>query len=334
MVLKLILINRINILKIKIILQNLYQMQISKYLIIYVLFNLIFTPKVISQEIKTYKGIYKNGNAEYQYYENKDYERVLNGSYKFSRKIDENYYGKYFILLTENGSFKNGKKDGEWFFTIETFLKNTKEVNLTIKGKFSDDLKIETWKQVRNNKSFTLIFTNDTIVGKFNVSGQCGDTGSNNGRKCIIEGNFSNKGNWDGEFKLVEPDREIIALFKDNLLVKLIDKKPSTGEIYSKYSPDIDLLNFQQSIKEYNIVPFIYGKYEQNKKNFENSPGFSLISDKQKEYILNVDYSLSYFMESLFHNYWPTDRRVEYFPEFKELNEKLIINDPDILIVK
>ena len=57
--------------------------------------------------------------------------------------------------------------------------------------------------------------------------------------------------------------------------------------------------DFQQSIKEYNIVPFIYGKYEQNNKNFENSPGFSLISDKQKEYILNVDYSLSYFMESL-----------------------------------
>ena len=332
MALKPILINKINILKIKIILQNLYQMQISKYLIIYVLFNLIFIPKVISQQIKTYKGIYKNGNAEYQYYENKDYERILNGSYKFSRNVKE--YGGYQVF-SEKGFFKDGKKNGEWVFTIESFYGSIKKNVLTIKGNFVNNSKSGFWEQIsKDYGSLNLSFSNDTIVGKIKRI----EKHSNN-TSTTIEANFDSKGKWDGEFKLLENDLEAIAIFKNNILVKNIMKRPSTGEILSRYSPDFDLTNFEESIKNYKVVPFIYygqTDYRNNKENLSHLAGVSSLSDKQMDYLLQVENSFNYFMEYIFRLYWP-HRKIGcevYLPEFKGLNEILIINNPDILIIK
>lgn len=307
-------------------------MQISKYLILYVLLNLFFAPKVISQEIKTYKGIYEYGNAEYQYYENKDYERVLNGSYNFSRNVEK--YGGYQVF-SEKGFFKDGKKNGEWVFTIESFFQNTKKNELVIKGKFVDDRKSGDWEQIsKDYGSLNLSFSNDTIVGKIKRIEK-----HPNNTSTTIEANFDSKGKWEGEFNLLAYDLEAIAIFKNNILVKNIMRRPSTGEILSRYSPDFDLTNFEESIKNYKVVPFIYygqTDYRNNKENLSHLAGVASLSDKQMDYLLQVESSLNSFMENIFQLYWP-HRQIgceTYLPEFKRLNEILIINDPDILITK
>jgi len=42
--------------------------------------------QVNCQTIKTYSGTYEGGYATYQYYENKNYERILNGSFTHKKK--------------------------------------------------------------------------------------------------------------------------------------------------------------------------------------------------------------------------------------------------------
>jgi hypothetical protein len=71
---------------------------------------------VNSQSLKTYKGKYNDkGKVEYQYFENENYERVLQGSfiYKEEKYISKkrNYNG---III--KGNYKNDLKDGFWIY--------------------------------------------------------------------------------------------------------------------------------------------------------------------------------------------------------------------------
>ena len=62
------------------------------------------------QNLKTYSGIYEKGNATYQYYENKDYERVLQGAFSYKSKSYDYSYFEQDIT----GIFKENFKDGLW----------------------------------------------------------------------------------------------------------------------------------------------------------------------------------------------------------------------------
>ena len=62
-----------------------------------------------SQTIKTYSGNYEKGKATYQYYENENYERILNGNFLYK----ENGF-------QISGQFKNNLRTGLWKATRST----------------------------------------------------------------------------------------------------------------------------------------------------------------------------------------------------------------------
>ena len=43
----------------------------------------------MSQTLKTFQGAYENGNATYQYYENENFERFFQGSFKYKGSITD-----------------------------------------------------------------------------------------------------------------------------------------------------------------------------------------------------------------------------------------------------
>lgn len=72
--------------------------------------------KVSFSQTKTYSGEYENGIATYQYYENSDFERVLNGT--FSYKVTDRREGRGYCTIEVSGRFKDNIKDGKWTYKV------------------------------------------------------------------------------------------------------------------------------------------------------------------------------------------------------------------------
>ena len=64
--------------------------------------------------LQTYSGKYKDGKATYSYYEENG-ERLYHGRMEYSRTYNNPPHGKG--KETATGNFKDGKKDGWWFFS-------------------------------------------------------------------------------------------------------------------------------------------------------------------------------------------------------------------------
>lgn len=182
--------------------------------------------KVNSQNIKVYNGAYKRGFAKYEYFENKDYERIFEGSFYYSADN----------ITTVKGTFKNNKKTGVW-----TYINNFKNSKMIIKteGKYSNDRKIGLWTYSKiqldaklKSYSVSLNFQNDTLVGKINLPN--------------LKGQFDNKGKFVGNWNYKKDNMEFIAEFRDNILIKLIDRQISDGFINSKYIPVLDSIKFDE----------------------------------------------------------------------------------------
>ena len=116
-----------------------------------------------SQQIKTYEGTYEKGNAVYQYFENENYERILQGNFKYTAKYltvtgqyDKNIkVGQWTItkgtnLLYENikeivtGKYINGKMNGLW--TLKRTDLKTNKILINSLAHFKDDYLIDGFK--------------------------------------------------------------------------------------------------------------------------------------------------------------------------------------------
>ena len=137
-------------------------------------FILISINIVLGQTIKTYSGNYEKGVATYQYFENENYERILNGNFLYK----ENGY-----QIT--GQFKNNLRNGLWKATRSNKLGWSKASELIT------EVSIATYKNgdldgncsykkvyVTKNKilqTCTATFKNNLMVGSFKFNSYSDD---------------------------------------------------------------------------------------------------------------------------------------------------------------
>ena len=193
------------------------------------------------QTLKTYSGNYEGGEATYQYYENTEYERIYQGKFSYKQKsITSDIRGSLNQEIIINGSFNENKKNGIWSgkeIWSGSFMGNGSSTK-NIKGNYDNGLRTGQWTFsntfIKNNKSevvtSSLNFKNDSLVGIINLEG--------------IKGQLDNNGFFIGHWRVVDDDKEYLAEFKNNLLVKLIGRRMSNGDIFLKYDTPI-LSNLQ-----------------------------------------------------------------------------------------
>jgi hypothetical protein len=207
----------------------------SILLILLVAFNL----NVSSQTLKTYTGNYEDGSATYQYYENKDYERVYHGTFKYSESN-----------LTVIGQFKNNLKDGFWSYEYKNNNYNYDPIDYTkLTGTFSNGKMEKDWSYLyyrKNKKSgkfeeykeMSVQFHNNNFIGKLYLTED--HIYHNNGiGKMKIKGNFNNDGLIDSIWSLTYTqngyDFETYFKFKYGILYGSFSRNLSNGNIIENF---------------------------------------------------------------------------------------------------
>ena len=206
-----------------------------------ILLTLLICHNAFSQDLKIYDGEYEdsyggsgNGHAIYQYFENENYERIYHGNFSYESKLYTNDRNSRTVI---QGRFENNNKVGDWVYNRE-YKKLGDQT--TIKGKYKKGLKDGQWsfyqkgynENSANGITYYLTFKNDSLIGEVNIDG--------------LKGNFDQKGGYTGKWVYNTGSSEKIVEFDDNLLLKLIDRKTSTGEIYSRFLPVIENKNIQK----------------------------------------------------------------------------------------
>jgi hypothetical protein len=197
-----------------------------------ILLSVSLSQHLMCQELKTYNSI--DGKFVYQYYENSDFERIYNGSYK---ELYEN--------CNIEGKFIENKKNGYWYY-FKKHNYNSKindgYFNREISGNYENDKKngIWTYKEGYDYKSkkfrsiIKLKFLNDTIIGDIEL-----DNYSNSSGEFGYRGKLDSLGNFTGIWKQKHNDnQEIIYEFHKNFVIKMLRRNLVTGEIYEKYLPN------------------------------------------------------------------------------------------------
>lgn len=151
---------------------------------------LIIIVSISKSQTKSYNGKFEDGNATYQYYENENMDRVINGMF--------NYNGSLYDM---KGKFLNGNKNGEWniYAKNKSFngLRGSIIINTQIIGNYKSGALDGSWTY-SNSISFknddqvdketsTVSFINNYFVGnstyeaswpiKYKVTGQYDDFG-------------------------------------------------------------------------------------------------------------------------------------------------------------
>ncbi|WP_134344198.1 hypothetical protein [Flavobacterium psychrophilum] len=259
---------------------------------------------IYSQNLKNYVGEYKSGFANYQYFENENYERVFEGNFKYTK--DKN--------LEIKGIFKNNLKVGVWKYTKNYKLKD-EELSIFVNGNYIDDRKNGVWTFNRfysykgkiENQKISINLKNDTIIGKIKTPNLLGE--------------FDNNGKFIGKWNLKESGYEYIAEFESNVLTKFIYREISNdGKVLYKYTPSLDTLKVDK-LKNYNWNEKI-SKIEYNKLNLVHRGALIDNSDD-----LSLDH-FDNFIEKLKADIY----RFQFINIFVQL-EEVKIKNPELIIV-
>ncbi len=194
-------------------------------LLIFALF--VFTAK--SQVLKTYTGSYENGTATYQYYENSNYERIYQGSFRYKN-------GSTSLIV---GQYKNNKKSGTWKLTYHGSMPfdyrdlNTEEITANYKdGKLNGmctekEINIKTKKIIKKSSAN---FVNNILVGKYEYYS----------KKNSININFStdSSGRYNGDYYVSYTEGnakyEDIRKYKNGQLYFRLYRNAHSGEILQR----------------------------------------------------------------------------------------------------
>lgn len=313
-----------------------------------ILFALIITiQNISSQEKKKYDGHYKYGSAKYEYFENKEYERIFDGYFKYVSDDKE---------FSINGVFKNNMRDGEWTFT-NNLLSYYQKLYLT-KGNYLNGKKNGIWsyaiksKDLKNQDLKILKYSNDTLIDvKLDLK--------------HLKGEIDNRGNFIGEWMYysLSDDKEIFAEFKNNIVVKYLSRTRSTGKLITKYIPNISIID----INSLNKNPFPQKKYQDRfdndvnkiidkntkRKNF-NMPYFkddfnanikNVIFDagenemeekisEEEYYLTDLAEDIQYFFNKVnddFYKIYGKSHENETQINIENLNEKFILKEPELI---
>lgn len=190
---------------------------------------------VIAQTKKTYNGVFENGKAIYQYFENNDLERIFDGSFSYTASINSIRNKKIGIendsYLIE-GQYKNNLKNGIWSEKKTYSLDENGNNYLTnnFSGNYENGLKVGKWtynsKGVKDSKIYEKTtdfnYNKNILIGKIFSEGH-------------IDGNINNDGIFQGIWNIKTQGKEYIAEFTNGIFIKLIVRKIENGDILFKY---------------------------------------------------------------------------------------------------
>lgn len=204
----------------------------------------LFAYSLQAQTIKTYSGPYGKGNATYQYYEDNNGERVYNGSFTYKGLEGT-------IKIT--GTYKNGKRNGNWVCTLTNHFYIVMTMSGTIQVNY-----------LNGNREGISTYSLSKDVNRFDVSGKETETGrinfknnipsgeyffslankvnSNAGKRetnTTIKGSFDENGYKTGEWNIQSVNNNLpieeVKRYKQGYCYWYISRISSTGEINKRF---------------------------------------------------------------------------------------------------
>jgi hypothetical protein len=259
---------------------------------------------VLSQDIKTYKGDFKNGTARYSYYENDNYKRIYHGSFLY--KGETNMFS---IKTLIDGQYKNNKKTGSWKYKYGNSIRKGKYDNGKLSGLWTE--KIETDKGILLQASVK--FRDGRLYGRFsydyeNVKERTIYTLPPNRYDNIkISGKFNSEGlftgKWVFKYKKDKTPYKDIRKYKDGILFWRLHKNIATGEILGRFDRTTFVKSFFKNLdtvrnistiegKKYTYIPYSSemfdksGTYENSLKEYRDENTAFKIGDHKIHYTI------------------------------------------------
>lgn len=217
-----------------------------------------------AQTQKTFNGIFpdsrvQNGKATYTYYENTETkENIKDGKFTYTFIGTEDFKG---FNETINGTFKNGKKEGAWSysitlvdFDIEDGIKSSSGKNkfstgsITLSANYKDGLPTGSWnyKYSLKKRSKYIVqgqmkwdvyspiktrllsynFKNGMLTGNISITDEF--------YKFSLKGSFDNNGLMSGAWKRLDEGNSMDMTYKKGCLITYIGRYINTGEVNSQ----------------------------------------------------------------------------------------------------
>jgi formylglycine-generating enzyme required for sulfatase activity len=208
-------------------------------------FLIISGQVLLSQTLKTFQGAYENGTATYQYYENENFERLFQGSFKYKGTIPDGNNVKYNINIT--GQYNKDKKDGLWTYVLSTI--GPKGTTETVTGNYTNGLMEGAWSlntivngTKKSIKKSSVVFKNNKLVGELNY--EFNALTNKEYAKISVRGNFNDSsefnGAWLTSYTQGNIQYEETRKYRNGVLYLLLHRRLSDGKIFQK----IDSTNF------------------------------------------------------------------------------------------
>lgn len=254
---------------------------------------------IYGQTLQTYTGNYESGTATYQYYENENYERVLNGNFTYNQRTH------YSIT----GQFKDNLRNGVWKATATEKNYNDQKISIKVVTAtyIAGDLEgvcnyshtdVITKKVLAKS---TAHFKNNVMIGNYthflnedennftiNISlNQDGFADSTSTIKYKFEGRqFEHILKYRNGFLYWELHRDL----SDGRIIKKLDRKKLIDQIYSNYDSTLKVSIVPEvcfSVYENSIISKDSREFAEIKNDtlyYENAPFTFLRSDLPNDY--------------------------------------------------
>jgi hypothetical protein len=216
-----------------------------------------------SQEVKTYKGLYGSGFAEYGYAENDKFQRVMAGPFKYSDTAEIADRGECVIQIS--GNYRDDKKAGPWVASVKSTDNSSNE---TVTGMYLNGQKTGFWSHrltvtEMETKSLAATFNRNKFKGVFNY--KFSPLVPQSGYKSIeIAGNFDNEGRFDGEWKVNYASAdggefEDILRFQHGVLAFRLKREVSSQEM-ERYDKEAFVASFFKNMNSKDSSSLVDGK--------------------------------------------------------------------------
>ncbi len=203
------------------------------------------------QTLKTYQGVFENGTAVYQYYENEQLDRIYEGSFEYKEAFN-NGDGRGDNKLIITGKYANNAKDGIWNYTINSQYASVLGPDYdaggmieSVKGAYSKGYKNGEWRYELLLKGSNKVLIKSTVsfnmgkpIGKFKYlhTTKFGNYGVFSDLN--IEGQFDVNGYIDGKWNVAYLDLKKPRLgnfeYINGILGYALCRDNSSGEILRK----------------------------------------------------------------------------------------------------
>lgn len=212
-----------------------------------------------AQTLKTYSGPYGKGTATYQYYEDNNGERVYHGTFSY-----KGLEGTIKIV----GSYKNGKRNGNWVGTLENHFYLLLTMTGTIQVNYLNGNRegISTYTLTRNVDKFDVSgketetckinFKNNIPSGEYyrtitsKVNSNAGKRDINTVTKGFFDENGYKTGDWNIQSIKNNFPTEEIKKYKKGYCYWYISRVSSTGEINKRFDSTEFANSYAKSVDE------------------------------------------------------------------------------------